>query len=87
MGNDRTSSKSKKSEKIQFMIKEEFNLDYNQLYEVWLLYCSYIAQGINSREAIKKIEKENFDYWNRALEFFTVYGLNNITFKIDKGIL
>jgi hypothetical protein len=64
---------------------KDFNVDYDILYEVWLMYNCGIAHGLSGLESIKEIEKNNNDNWNKALRFFISYGLNIISFNMDKG--
>lgn len=86
MGDDRAGNKNKKNKEIQHKIMSEYGVNYDTLYEVWLMYCAYIAQGINNVEVINKIKNYGINKWNKALDFFISYGMNVIASKIDEGL-
>ena len=86
MGISRAGNKDKKNKEVQYKIMKEFNVDYDTLYEVWLIYCAYIAQGISNVEAVNKIKSYDIDKWNKSLNFFISYGMNVVSFKIDEGL-
>lgn len=84
MGEYRTIDSNEKTKEIQQKIMRDFGVDYDILYQVWLMFCSYIADGMKEMEAINEIKNKNIVEWNKALDFYISYGLNIISFKMDK---
>jgi hypothetical protein len=67
---------------------KEFGVNYDILYEIWLMYNSNIASGMNSLQAIENIQKRDVEEWNKGLRFFISYSLNIISYEISKeGIM